>query len=120
MLAHPEVCDFHLLFPGTLTGMLGTVSVPERCLQRGHAGVGVESVPMEAILAAVEPYTIHGTPYVRIVYALKDEPDTMREGRVAAEGIYKNAAPGDRVRIRVLLGVIDEVAKLESQTPGGA
>lgn len=75
---------------------------------------------MEAILAAVEPYTIHGTPYVRIIYATKDEPDTMREGRVAAEGIYRGAAPGDRVRIRVLLGVIDDVAKLESETKEGA
>lgn len=75
---------------------------------------------MEAILAAVEPYNIHGTPYVRILYATKDAPDTMREGRVAAEGIYKGAAPGDRVTIRVLLGVIDEVTKLENTTPGGA
>lgn len=75
---------------------------------------------MEAILAAVEPYNIHGTPYFRILYATKDAPDTMREGRVAAEGIYKGAAPGDRVSIRVLLGVIDEVTKLESPTTGGA
>lgn len=72
---------------------------------------------MEAILAAVEPYTIHGTPYFRILYATKDAPDTMREGRVAAEGMYKNPAAGDRVNIRVLLGVIDEVTKLERPTP---
>jgi hypothetical protein len=68
---------------------------------------------MEAILAAIEPYTIHGTPYFRILYATKDEPDRMTEGRVAAEGIYRGAQPGDRVDIRILLGVIDEVRKLE-------
>jgi hypothetical protein len=68
---------------------------------------------MEAILAAIEPYTIHGTPYFRIVYATKDQPDRMTEGRVAAEGIYRGAQPGDRVDIRILLGVIDEVRKLE-------
>ena len=68
---------------------------------------------MEAILAAIEPYTIHGTPYFRILYATKDQPDRMTEGRVAAEGIYRGAQPGDRVDIRILLGVIDEVRKLE-------
>lgn len=68
---------------------------------------------MEAILAAIEPYTIHGTPYFRIAYATMNEPDRITEGRVAAEGIYKGAKPGDRVEIRVLLGVIDEVTKLD-------
>lgn len=67
---------------------------------------------MEAILAAIEPYTIHGTPYFRIAYATEADPDRITEGRVAAEGIYKGATPGDRVEIRILLGVIDEVKKL--------
>jgi len=64
---------------------------------------------MEAILAAVEPYSIHGTPYFRIAWATAEEPDKVTQGRVAAEGIYKGAAVGDRVEIRLLLGVIDEV-----------
>ena len=71
---------------------------------------------MEAILVAIEPYTIHGTPYFRILYATKDQPDRMTEGRVAAEGIYRGAKPGDRVDIRILLGVIDDVRKLEPRT----
>lgn len=69
---------------------------------------------MEAILAAIQPYEIHGTPYYRIAYARRDAPDTITEGRVAAEGMYKNPQPGDRVDIRILLGVIDEVKKLET------
>lgn len=68
---------------------------------------------MEAILAAVQPYEIHGTRYVRIAYASPEEPDRMFEGRVASEGIYRDAKPGDRVEIRMLLGVIDEVTKIE-------
>lgn len=68
---------------------------------------------MEAILAVVEPYTIHGTPYFRIVYATKDDPDRLVEGRVGSESIYRNPAPGDRVRIRMLLGVIDAVERIE-------
>jgi hypothetical protein len=67
---------------------------------------------VEAILAAVQPYEIHGTRYYRIAYALKDDPDRMHEGRVAAESIYKGAQAGDRVDIRMLLGVIDDVKKL--------
>ncbi|MEX0783725.1 MAG: hypothetical protein WD557_13855 [Dehalococcoidia bacterium] len=67
---------------------------------------------MEGILATVEPYEIHGTRYFRIAYALKDEPDKMFQGRLAAESIYKGAQPGDRVEVRMLLGVIDDVKKL--------
>ena len=67
---------------------------------------------MEAILAAVQPYDIHGTHYFRIVYATKSDPDRMTEGRVAAESIYRGAKPGDRVEIRTLLGVIDDVKLL--------
>ncbi|MFN0094703.1 MAG: hypothetical protein ACKVVT_07985 [Dehalococcoidia bacterium] len=68
---------------------------------------------MEAILAAIQPYDIHGTRYFRIAYALKDAPDRITEARVAAESIYKGAKPGDRVDIRILLGVVDDVKKLE-------
>jgi hypothetical protein len=67
---------------------------------------------MEAILAAIQPYDIHGTHYFRIVYATKANPDTMTEGRVAAESIYRGAKAGDRVDIRTLLGVIDAVKLL--------
>jgi len=67
---------------------------------------------MEAILAQVQPYDIHGTRYYRIAYAVKDDPDRLVEGRVAIESIYKDPQPGDRVEIRVLLGVIDDVQRL--------
>ena len=69
---------------------------------------------MEAILAAVQPYDIHGTHYFRISYARRDDPDRVTEGRVAAESIYKNPQPGDRVDIRLLLGVIDDVKKMDA------
>ena len=73
---------------------------------------------MEAILAAVQPYDIHGTPYFRIAFATKENPDRVTEGRVAAEGIYKNPQPGDRVEIRMLLGVIDDVRKIDAPATG--
>ena len=68
---------------------------------------------MEAILAAIEPYEIHGTKYYRIAYARRDDPDRIHEGRLAAPAIYAGAKPGDRVDIRTLLGVIDEVTRLD-------
>lgn len=67
---------------------------------------------MEAILAMVEPYSVHGTRFFRIVYATADQPDRMTEGRVAFEGMYKDPQAGDRVDIRMLLGVIDSVTRL--------
>ena len=68
---------------------------------------------MEAILAAVQPYEIHGSRYFRIAYAPAGDPDRIAEGRVAAESIYADPQPGDRVEIRSLLGVIDDVKKLQ-------
>lgn len=73
---------------------------------------------MEAIIAAIQPYEIHGTRYFKIAYAAKDQPDRVTEGRVAAESIYKGARAGDRVDIRMLLGVIDDVKKLEASAAG--
>ncbi|MCA9821135.1 MAG: hypothetical protein R3C29_17085 [Dehalococcoidia bacterium] len=68
---------------------------------------------MEAILAAAEPYEIHGTRFFRIAWVTADDPDKVSQGRVAREGMYANPQPGDRVEIRVLLGVIDSVTKVE-------
>jgi hypothetical protein len=70
------------------------------------------TLPVEAILAAVEPYEIHGTRYYRIAFARKDEPDKVVEMRVAAESIYRGAKVGDRVEISMLMGTIDDVKKL--------
>jgi hypothetical protein len=68
---------------------------------------------MEAILAAAEPYEIHGTRFYRIAWVTADDPDRVSQGRIAREGMYANPQPGDRVEIRVLLGVLDSVTKLE-------
>lgn len=68
---------------------------------------------MEAILAAVQPFEIHGTPYFQIAFATKENPDRVTQARVAAESIYRNPQPGDRVEIRLLLGVVDDVKKLD-------
>ena len=71
---------------------------------------------MEAILAAAEPYEIHGTRFYRIAWVTADEPDRVSQGRIAREGMYADPKPGDRVEIRMLLGVLDSVTKVESPT----
>lgn len=40
-------------------------------------------------------------------------PDRVSEERVAAESIYKGTQPVDRVDIQMILGVIDDVKKLQ-------
>lgn len=67
---------------------------------------------VEAIIAAVQPYEIHGTPYFRIAYATAEAPDAITEARLAAESIYRDPQPGDRVRISLLLGIINSVEKI--------
>ena len=79
----------------------------------GQSAGTVESQSMEAILAAVQPYDIHGTRYYRIAYALKEQPDRVTEGRVAVEGIYPDPKAGDRIEIRMVLGIIDSVKRLD-------
>ena len=93
--------------------MLVHARAPSLDFREGNPRMGL----MEAILAAVQPYEIHGTPYFRIAYARKDRPDQVTEGRVASIGMYKGAKAGDRVDIRMLLGVIDEVRKIEPAPP---
>lgn len=67
---------------------------------------------MQAILAEVEPYSVHGTRFYRIVFATADHPDRMTEARVAFEGMYPQPQAGDRVEIRMLLGIIDQVKRI--------
>ncbi len=71
---------------------------------------------VEAIIAAIQPYEIHGTPYFRIAYATPEQPDAITEARIAAESIYRDPQPGDRVEISLLLGIVNTIEK----APGGA
>lgn len=69
---------------------------------------------MEAILLSAEPFEIHGTPYYVVTFAPVEDRDKVTQGRVAAEGIYKDPQPGDHIRVRMILGVIDDISHIDS------
>lgn len=65
----------------------------------------------EAIIRAIQPYDLHGVRWYRVAYSSAAHPDQVVEARFSWDVIYPDPRPGDRVRIRKLLGVIDRVEK---------
>ncbi len=66
----------------------------------------------EAVIRAIEPYDLHGVRWYRLAYSPAAHPDTVAEARFSWDMIYPDPQPGDRVRIRTLLGVIDRVERV--------
>ena len=66
----------------------------------------------EYVLVAIQPYDLHGVRWYRVAYAGVASPDQVFEARFSWDVIYPDPQPGDRVRIRKLLGVIDRVEKV--------
>ena len=67
----------------------------------------------DAVLRRVNPYLLHGEQYYEIVYTYTNEPDTLRQSRIAHNYIYVNPREGDSVLIEALLNVITEIKKME-------
>lgn len=77
-----------------------------------RGGEPARAVP--GTILQLRPYELHGTRYYAVLYRLDSDPDTAaREARVSAEMIYGGAQPGDRVRIRSVLNVVDRIEKGE-------
>ena len=68
----------------------------------------------EAVIRAIQPYDLHGVRWYRLAYSPAATPDTVSEARVSWDVLYPDPQPGDRVRIRTLLGVIDRVDRVTS------
>ncbi len=67
----------------------------------------------DAVLRRVNPYLLHGEQYYEIFYTYTNEPDTLRQSRIAHNYIYVNPQEGDPVLIEALLNVITEIKKKE-------
>lgn len=67
----------------------------------------------DAVLRRVNPYLLHGEQYYEIFYTYTNEPDTLRQSRIAHNYIYLNPREGDSVLIEALLSVITEIKKME-------
>ena len=67
----------------------------------------------DAVLRRVNPYLLHGEQYYEIFYTYTNEPDTLRQSRIAHNYIYPDPQDGDPVLIEALLNVITEIKKKE-------
>ena len=65
----------------------------------------------EAIVHKVNQYELHGVPHYQLAVSFVDEPDSVREVRIAHDAIYANPADGDRVLVEMVLNVVTEVRK---------
>ena len=65
----------------------------------------------EAVIRRVNPYLLHGEQYYEIFYSYTNEPDALRQSRIAHTNIYSNPEEGDHVLIEAVLNVITEISK---------
>ncbi len=67
----------------------------------------------DALIHRVNPYLLHGEQYYEIVYAYTNEPDTLRQSRIAHTNIYSDPQESDQVLIEAVLNIITEIKKKE-------
>ncbi len=65
----------------------------------------------DAVIHRVNPYLLHGEQYYEILYSYTNEPDVLRQSRVAHTNIYPDPQEGDQVLIEAILSVITEIKK---------
>ncbi len=65
----------------------------------------------EGIVQKVNPYELHGVPNYQLAVSFVDEPNSVRDVRIAHDAIYANPADGDRVLVEMVLNVVTEVRK---------
>jgi len=59
-----------------------------------------------ATVRAVRPLDIHGDRYVDVTLTTDEEPDRARTGRVPASECPADLTPGEKVRVRFVMGVM--------------
>jgi len=70
-------------------------------------------VARDALIHRVNPYLLHGEQYYEIFYSYANEPDSIRQSRIAHTNIYSDPQEGDEVLIEAVLNVIMEIKKKE-------
>ena len=63
----------------------------------------------QAVVAAVEPYDVHGTPHVRIALAFAD--GTFQQAQLGAESVPEGVEQGDPVLVRFAMNVVVAVER---------
>ena len=64
-------------------------------------------------LLDVRQIDIHGSRFWDIAYSLENAPDQMQRARIGTESAYDNPAPGDKVTLHRVLGVLTKIEKKE-------
>jgi len=64
-------------------------------------------------LLAVQQVDIHGARFWDIAYHLDAAPGETRQGRIGLESAYDAPAPGDKVTLHQVLGVLTKIEKAE-------
>ena len=62
-----------------------------------------------AVVVEVQPYEIHGSPYVKIALAFPDA--TFMQAQLGRESVSQDLAPGDPVLVRFAMNVIVAVER---------
>jgi hypothetical protein len=60
-------------------------------------------VEIAGTLEGLQPYTIHGSRYVRVYYSHADDPETILQCQLPEEAVDSALKPGDSVFINYLL-----------------
>lgn len=64
-------------------------------------------------LLDVHQIDIHGSRFWDISYSPESAPQQLRRGRIGTEAAYDNPAPGDKVALHQVLGVLTKIEKIE-------
>ncbi len=63
-------------------------------------------------LLGVQLVDIHGAKFYDLTFALDSSPERAQVSRLGVESVYPNPAPGDAVRLHLLLGQLTRVEKI--------
>jgi len=74
-------------------------------------------VAMRATVQAVMPYELHGTPYYQLVLMPVDGPQPIQT-RLSRDMVEGDLREGDLVEVHSILGVVDRISRVESETGG--
>jgi hypothetical protein len=64
------------------------------------------------VVRAFRPLDIHGDRYVDVSVELEGAPGENKTGRIAASECPPDLAPGDRVSVRFVMGVMVKVTRV--------
>ena len=64
------------------------------------------------IVQRIQPLSIHGQVSLDVFWMDPDDPEQeLRHARVGDEAVPKNLAPGDRVTLHYLMGMVTKITK---------